>query len=443
MNGFDSLPITPSEILVPKPGADTQKWACVACDQFTSEPEYWREVETLVADSPSTYNIILPETYLELDKDDASGISAATKERVKRIQDVTRTLAQSSDVLERVNGFILVERSFAPTKDGGNLPSRIGLVAAVDLESYDFAQGSTSTIRATEGTIVERLPPRAVIRKNAALECPHIILLASDKDELLIEPIYKKRDALHKVYDSDLMMNGGHVTGYAVTSDDDIANVKNAMKALCEKSEISLAVGDGNHSLAAAKTVWDEVKQGLSDTERAGHPLRYALAEICNIYNEGIEFEPIHRVVYGAAYSSLMLDFFAWLRSHGAKPCVHIEDAADCVASPDAQTLVCVGVNGSYTLTIENAPCKLPVGTLQRFLDEYVMNNNVTIDYIHGGDTLRRLASEPNRAGFILPSVSKDLLFKAIEADGSLPRKTFSIGRATDKRYYLECRRIG
>lgn len=414
----------PADILLPK-NVDFTKWSVVACDQYTSEPDYWQRAAELVGDSPSTLNIIFPEVYLE----DGDGI-----DRIKRINAKMEDYLASGLFEERKDAFIYVERTQSDGK------ARHGLVGMVDLEEYDFTKGSQSKIRATEGTIIERIPPRQKIRKNAALELPHILMLIDDRENTVIEPLDSEKNGFEKLYDFDLMMNSGHITGYEVNeaaksrimSALDKLEDKDAFEAKYEvqdKGVLLFAVGDGNHSLATAKTCWEEIKKDLSPSEHETHPARFALVELMNIHDSALEFEPIQRVLFGVDGEKLMSAFMEYYPS----------------ASYDNNggQKIRYTYNGKEgAVYVKDAPSNLPVGTLQRFLDEYLAQNGGTIDYIHGDDVVRRLTKAPNTIGFMVDAMAKNDLFTTVIKDGSLPRKTFSMGEAADKRFYLECKKI-
>ncbi len=403
---------------------DFSKWSVVACDQYTSEQDYWDGVKENVGNAPSTLNIIYPEIYLQKpDKD----------ERIKKIHKNMEDYQKSGLFKEYKNSLIYVERT---QRDGR---TRCGLVGTVDLEQYDFSKGSTSLIRATEGTVLDRIPPRVSIRLEASLELPHILMLIDDRKKAVIEPLKEKKESFQKLYDFDLQMNSGHLTGYLV-SDDAAEAALSAIEDLEDKSEFSakyntnapvlqFAVGDGNHSLATAKTCWEEIKKGLSSEEAEKHPARFALVELMNVHDKTLEFEPIHRVVFDVDPEKLL----------GA-----LKSFYECTEAADEtlQKLIWCYGNKKGELYIKNPFSKLAVGTLGNFLDKYVSENGGEIDYIHGADVVEKLASEENRIGFILPNMEKNELFETVIADGALPRKTFSMGEAHDKKFYMECKKI-
>lgn len=406
------------DILLPNRSTDMYKWATVACDQYTSDPEYWNDVENIIKDSDSTYDLMLPEIYLEYEDAD------------KRIETINKRMKEYLD-----GGFFDVyKESFILTRRSTPYsPVRTGLVAALDLEQYDFRNGSKSLIRATEGTVTERIPPRMKIRKNAAFEMPHIMILIDDPDKTVIEPAAKamlRNGAMQPVYDTDLMKNGGHISGYVInknTASDVFDGIFYALDKLYDKSEGFLyAVGDGNHSLASAKCHYEDLK-------RAGLPCtnaRYAMVEIVNLHDDGIIFEPIHRVLFGADADDVV--YFAG-------------KFASNYANSDSSVheIPYITKNGSGTLSLPTSMHMLECGALQMILDAYINENpGCRIDYIHGDDSVSNLVTASADIGFLLPAMGKDMLFPTVEDKGALPRKTFSMGEAPEKRYYIECRII-
>ena len=389
------------EIMLPKEGTDYFKWAVVACDQFTSEPEYWDKVEEIVGDAPSTLRLMLPELYLD---------KPGEAERIKDIRATMDKYLEDGTLRKMVPGCMLIKR----TAEGR---SRLGLVIATDLEAYDFSKGSSSLTRATEGTVVERIPPRLRIRGDAPIEMPHILILIDDPDKSVIEPLV---DAPKEViYDTDLMMKygAGHV--------------------------IFQAMGDGNHSLATAKTAWENIKKALSPEEIEGHPARYALCEIENIHDDGIVFEPIHRVIFANQGQSGM-DLVNKLVHHLGKlnGKAYLADADAAVPEGAFEIPYITGAQRGKII-IEEPENKLEVGALQAALDIMVKEEKVCdIDYIHGTAAVEKLSARDGNAGFMLPPMDKFMLFPAVAADGALPRKTFSMGEANEKRYYIESRYI-
>ena len=389
-----------ADILLPK--KDFEKWAVVACDQYTSEPEYWEKTKEIAGDTPSALNIILPELYLQPDN----------SEQIEKINRTMQEYLDNGVFDEHKNTMIYVERE-------SNGTVRKGIVGMIDLEDYDYQKDSSALIRATEATVLERIPPRVKIRRDAPLEMPHILLLIDDPAYTVIEPLSEKKDALSKAYDFELMQGGGHIEGYFL-SEGEIENVQNALEHLIDGKDDGLlfAVGDGNHSLATAKECY----------RQTGAPLaRYALVEVVNIHDPSIEFEPIYRVMWNIDPEDFLSRFIA-----------HTEAAG----SDDLQKFTYITKDKEGEILVKST-AKLPVGTLQTFVDSYMEEHpKVKIDYIHGADVTVRLSQKENAIGFIFDGMGKDELFPAIMADGSLPRKTFSMGHACDKRYYIEARKI-
>lgn len=421
------------EMMVPAEGTDYEKWAVVACDQYTSEPEYWEEVEKIVGDAPSTLRLMLPEIFLNK-PEEAEKTAAIRQTMDKYMKDGTlRKLAP---------GCMLVKR----TAEGR---SRLGLVIATDLESYDFSKGSHSLTRATEGTVVERIPPRLRIRAGAPLELPHIMILIDDPDKSVIEPLVNAPQ--EEIYDTDLMMNGGHITGSYI-AEKDLEGAKEALSKLFDKAlekygegnVIFQAMGDGNHSLATAKTNWENLKKTLTPEEAENHPARYALCEIENIHDEGIVFEPIHRVVFAKKNQSgmdLVNETVELMNEMNGKACLAEEGAA---APEGGFAIPYLTGEKKGTILVKGPSTKLEVGALQNALDVIVKEReDADIDYIHGTKAVESLSAEDGNAGFMLPAMDKFMLFPAVAADGALPRKTFSMGEANEKRYYIEARYIG
>lgn len=415
MNG---LGFYPAETLLPA-NADLTKWSVVACDQYTSQPNYWQEVEQFVGEAPSTLRMIVPELYLE-----EAGVE-------QRIADVNASMDRylASDLFRVTDQFLYVERTL---RDGR---LRRGLMGVVDLEQYDFTKGSESLIRATEGTVLERIPPRVKVREDASLECPHIMLLIDDPAKTVIEPIADRTGDLEEVYRFDLMQDSGSIAGYQC-DDAESMRILGALGELADpeafnrrydlngESPLLFAVGDGNHSLATAKTCYENLKKTLPEEEYRAHPARYALVEVVNLHDVSLEFEPIHRVVFDVDEEKLLAAL-----------------ASQCGSTDGQRVLVCN--NGQKKeLRFNAAVSNLPVGTLQSFLDAYIAENGGRVDYIHGNEVVEELSSKPGNIGFLLEAMPKEELFKTVVLDGALPRKTFSMGHAWDKRFYLECRKI-
>ena len=421
---FEKLGFYPADILLPRE-ADMSKWAVVACDQFTSEPEYWQRVENTVGDAPSTLRLILPEANLKAPNVDEliDNINASMDSYLKN--DVFKTLKDS---------LIYIERSQSDGK------IRHGLIGMVDLDDYDFTPGSGALIRATEGTVLDRIPPRAKVRRNAPVELPHVMLLIDNPEKTVIEPLTAAASGMEKVYDFDLMENGGHLTGYKL-SEAQIDAVADALEALCTDEAMKtkynvtgvapllFAVGDGNHSLATSKACYEEQKKGLSEAEWKKLPARYALVEVVNNHDDALKFEPIHRVLFGVDPAVLMSEFKKFYpNAYEGKGEGHVIE------------VVWKGYDGF--ITVPDPKVQLAVGTLQAFIDEFLKKHGGEVDYIHGDEVTRELGSKEGNMGFLLPAMGKEQLFKTVMADGVLPRKTFSMGHAQDKRYYVEARKI-
>ncbi len=424
-------------LLLPRSEVDPQKWAVIACDQFTSEPEYWQQVAELVDGHPSTYHITLPEVYL------------GQPEEAGRVEKIRQTMQDylARDLFDEHEGLVLVERTV-----GGR--TRHGLMLALDLDQYDFSRGAASLIRATEGTILERIPPRVRIRLGAPLEVPHILVLIDDPGRTVIEPVVAARQNLTRLYDFELMLGSGHLRGYCVEDQGLQRQILEALQALsdpdsfCRKYAVepgtpvlSFAVGDGNHSLATAKTIWD----GLKAQVGPDHPARYAMVEVENIHDEGLEFEPILRVLF-----DVKQDFVAALNDFYPGRCRWTDYAqademtarVEGQAGPD-QAIGIVTPAGCSVVSIAEPPANLPVGTIQGFLDAWGKDGGFDkIDYVHGKDVALRLGRQPGNIAIYLPGISKHAFFRTVIVDGALPRKTFSMGEAREKRFYMEARRI-
>lgn len=487
----------PANILLPNDCIDMKKWSVIACDQFTSQADYWDAVEKYVADAPSTLNVVFPEIYLgtiENQENDCNSSGDGVKngketgrktkyasmtddERIKYINTTMDTYLKDGTLKQAVaDGYVLVERT---TESGG----RLGIVGLIDLEDYDFDPKNKTLIRATEGTVISRIPPRVKIREHAAIELPHVMLLVDDpvdgqNGELcrnesqesavniaaikhgIIEYVYAIRDTLCKLYDTELMQEGGHIRGYAIEGE--------AAKQLTEAFEAKqkscggflFAVGDGNHSLATAKTCWENIKKSGKFTEEQlkTHPTRYALVEICNLHSEALEFKPIHRLLTNVDVKDMLSFFEAEITKQGLESAEGDEIVFEYIESGNDDSAkqangneavsenndgTCTASIRTYGINITNRGDRLPVEILQGILDKYLeTHDNVSIDYIHGDEALHGLVQETKGCGIFLQSIDKSTLFPAINAGGVLPRKTFSIGEANEKRYYMECHKI-
>ena len=407
-----------ADILLPDfENVDGTKWATIACDQFTSEGEYWDNAESIVGDAPSALRVILPEIYLN-----------QRNERVKKIND-TMLDYEKSVLISHKNSMIYLER----TDSQGNL--RRGLVGCIDLEDYDYAVGAKPLIRATEGTVLERIPPRQEVRKNASIELPHVMLLIDDEKKEIIEKCTEMKGNFARAYDFPLMLGGGHVKGYFMT-EEAIEYVQGGIEKLAENggdNPLLFAVGDGNHSLATAKAHYESIKAQYGDKAKE-MAARYALCEVVNIHDASLEFEPIYRVVFGVDANEMLTELSAYAEK--------IFKSGDCSEYP-AQCVHYIHKDGEGDIKFACGSHSLTVGTLQKFLDEYVRTHaECEVDYIHGVDSLTSLARRDNAIGFLFDGMEKKDLFPAVERDGALPRKTFSMGEARDKRYYIESRKI-
>ncbi len=423
-NSFANLPFQPADILLPQ-GCDLSKWSVVACDQYTSQPEYWARVTQRVGKAPSALHLILPESCLE---------GPNVEQDIAEINLTMARYLKDGCFAAYPGSIFYVERRL----DCGK--TRRGLIGMVDLEQYDYEPGSPALIRATEGTVLSRIPPRVAVRKNAPIELPHVMLLTDDPGRTVIEPLAADTENMEPIYDFELMERGGHIRGWKL-SEEQMEKVAAALTALSDpaafnarygtkdKPVLLFAVGDGNHSLATAKECYERQKKLTPPEQWAAIPARYALAELVNLHDESLEFEPIHRVVFGVDPEQLLSALIA------AYPGAHYGPGAGHV-------LEYVYRGGEGCVTIPDPAAQLSVGTLQSFLDDYLKKQGGRVDYIHGGDVTRELALQPKCIGFLLPAMGKDELFPTVIHDGVLPRKTFSMGEAHDKRFYLEARKI-
>ena len=423
---FEKLPFKPADILLPR-DCDMTRWSVVACDQYTSQPEYWERVSQFVGKAPSALRLVLPESCLE-------GPNVETD-----IMEINNTMSQylrQEQFVTLPDALIYVERRLA---DG---MVRRGIVGMVDLEQYDYEPGSPALIRATEGTVLSRIPPRVAVRKNAPIELPHIMLLSDDREGTVMPMLAAQTAEMEKVYDFELMENGGHITGWKL-NEKQMEQLAAALEKLADPAAFRakygvgegagvmlFAVGDGNHSLATAKECYERQKSLLPKEQWDKIPARYALAELCDLHDESLQFEAIHRVVFGVKPEQLLSDLKA------AFPGAYEGRGEGHVIT--YITRECKG-----EITIPDPPAQLAVGTLQGFLDRWMKEHpGVGIDYIHGEDVVEELSHRPDAVGFLLPSMGKEELFPTVILDGVLPRKTFSMGHAHDKRFYLEARKI-
>lgn len=416
------IPFKRANILLPK-NIDMTKWSVVACDQYTSEMDYWNEVEKIVGASPSTLRITLPEIFLE-DSD--------VNERINKINDTIKEYLDEDLFYELKDSMIYLER----TQADGRV--REGLMGMVDLEDYSYEKGSQTLIRATEKTVIERIPPRLKVRENALLELPHIMILIDDEKKKIIEDLKNEVTDSDVVYDFDLMENGGHIKGYKLNNDS-MTKVEEGLEALCDKEYFEkkynvkdkgillFAMGDGNHSLATAKANYENVKKTMTPDEYLNHPSRYALVELVNLHSEALEFEPIHRVIFDTDVNKLIEELYKYY---------------DINEEGNGQYFELVTKDIDKKLYISNPKSNIAVGSIQMFLDEYLKDNKGKLDYIHGDETTKNMGMEENNVAILFEAMPKEELFRTVILDGALPRKTFSMGHSYDKRYYLEARKI-
>ena len=421
---------SPAHILLPAENVPMEQWGCVACDQFTSDRSYWEKAADAAKGGPSALELILPEVYLE---------EPDVPQRIATIHASMERYAQT--VLTRaVDGFVYVER----TEQSGRV--RQGLVGKVDLEAYSYAPGAGTAIRPSEHTVESRIPPRVAVRRGACLETPHIMMLADDPGCTLIEPIGAQKDRLRKLYEGELMLGGGHVAGWAVEDPALLARIDAALAALGSQeafdakypqakgaAPLTLAVGDGNHSLASAKAYWEELKPTLTAEQRLTHPARWCLAEVCNVHSPAIEIEPIHRVLFNVDCGAVLLALIAWSDSNAA---------GICFGNGRRQAFTLAGPHVANVLSFERPVAPLAAGTIDTFIEYFMARHReARVDYVHDEPAVRALCKQGGVA-FLLPAFEKSDLFKGIVMGGVLPRKTFSMGHAEEKRYYIECRSI-
>lgn len=417
-----------ADILLPKFSNDSEKmkkWSVVACDQYTSEPDYWNAVSECVGDAPSTFRITVPEIYLN---------DADIDERIKRTNAAMEKYMAEDVFKEYKNTYIFVVRTLASGV------KRLGIMGAVDLEDYDYSKESQTKIRATEGTVVSRIPPRLKVRKDAPIELPHIMMLIDDEKQEIIEKNLEMTESFEKVYDFELMQNSGHIAGYKMSEEacerlekmlcalDDI-DAFNKKYDVKKDSPLVFAMGDGNHSLATAKAYYENLKTEIGVEAAKSSPARYALCELVNLHDVSLEFEAIHRVVFGA-------DGKAFLAAFEKEFNVSYDENAK------GQSFIFVLDGKKVKVTVTNPKEYLTVATVQKFMDKYFAENEGEIDYIHGEDVVMKLCADNKNFGIILDAMDKSDLYKSVILDGALPRKTFSMGEACDKRFYTEARKI-
>ena len=402
--------VKPFDILVPAV-AEPEKFAVVSCDQFTSQRDYWEKLDEFVGDAPSALRLIFPEVYLE---------DGDYEERIRQINAAMYDYLDKGVFNTLKDSYILVRRQTAYGY------TRLGIVAPVDLEDYSYEYPTEAVIRSTEGVVANRIPPRLKIRKDAPVELPHVMLLLDDRDKTVIEPFYKKRDTLEKLYDFELNMHGGHLTGWRIDAaefDAVLDNYVESIKGLYGKeSTLVFAVGDGNHSLATARAYWKDVKKTLTPEQRENHPARYALVEIENLHCDGIVFEPIHRFVFGVDDSDFVLHMSTALKGKGR--------------------LNMFTTNMNYSVAVSDNSVQA-IADIQAAIDAYISSHpDASVDYIHGLDNLHAVADTSDGVAVEMPCIAKEELFGYVVEHGNLCRKAFSMGEAEEKRYYFEAKRI-
>lgn len=417
-------------ILLPKKGTDLKKWAVVACDQFTSEKSYWEDVSKYVGDAPSTLKLIFPECYLE-DSDPEKRIESINSEMSRYV---------SGNLFDEFpKSFFLVKRTCT-----GKSP-RWGLMAALDLDQYSWDKGSRSLIRATEGTIMSRIPPRKAIRKDAPLELPHILVLISDAKRQIIEKLASKTDELEKAYSTELMENGGNIEAWIVNKPEDLETVASGFEdlynSLDPQNKLLFAMGDGNHSFATAKSCWEDIKKNLTVEQQENNPARFCLVELENIFDEGLEFEPIHRVLFKTSLSAVVKSLSNYCSSYELEKENDLESVHKKINEGSEQRFGLCDGKDYFVVKVTDPKSAIAAGTMQMIIDDLVSAGS-KVDYIHGLESADHIGREPGNTGVFLPNVSKDTFFDTIIKDGALPRKTFSMGEAQEKRYYMEARRI-
>lgn len=437
------------QIMMPKEGTDLYKWSVIACDQYTSQPEYWKETEEIVGTAASALHLILPEVYLE---------EADEAERVAEIHQTMEKYLADGTLQQQPKGFMLVERSF------GKKYSRCGLVVEIDLEAYEYKKGAHSLVRPTEMTVEERIPPRLRVRQKAAVELPHIMLLIDDPDCTVIEPLMAAKNRYQQIYDTELMQKGGHISGWLIPEGEITDDIMLKIEQLAEPETfreryhlkedyplLNFAVGDGNHSMATAKAAWENIKKDLTEEEKKNHPARFCLCEVVNIQDKSLEIEPIHRVVFNVDEEELLCAAGKYYEEQGCRLIIVDEtqlEEAGGQAKPDVKgdvihSFTLCSARGRKILKVLNSKWGIAVAALQSFLDDFLASHSESrIDYIHGMDVVEQLGMKEGNVGIFLPEVLKEDLFIGVIKDGVLPRKTFSMGEANEKRYYMECKKI-
>jgi len=402
---------TSAEILLPDFGKyPPYQWSVIACDQFTGDADYWKETAEIVGENPSTLHLILPEIYLTMPDVD---------QKIDDIHSHMREYLDKGIFQKYENAMIYTERM----QSNGIL--RAGVIGKIDLEAYDYHKGSQSPVRATEATVLERIPPRMKVRTGAPLELPHIMILIDDPENMAIGTCTNAKGAMQKLYSTDLMQKGGSIAGFLMNPEQQKAFLDTLEIVTKKSGSIQFAMGDGNHSLATAKAYWEEFKKNHPNIK--DHPARYALVELVNLHSDALQFEAIHRIVTETDTKALTK---------------FLQDTLALSEMPSSQWVTIVNGTAQKKLYIHHTTSNLSVGSLQNALDEWLSGHAGKVDYIHGTETITKLSAQPDAIGFLLPDMDKQDLFPSVEKDGALPRKTFSMGHAEDKRYYMEARAI-
>ena len=427
MDKTENVGIVFPEILIPDDKVNKKRWSVIACDQFTSNEEYWQKTAKTVGGSPSALHIIMPEAFLKEDD---------VEDRIMHAKETMRSFIEDGVLVRLPQGTVLVERE---TPFG----TRIGLMLAVDLDQYDIDYRNKPLIRATEQTVADRIPARIRMREDAVIECPHVMLLLNDPEDSVIAPVYQARGNHTKIYDTPLMQDGGHLKGWFIDDQEVIGGIVDALEKLKEKSYEGMlfAVGDGNHSLASAKAVWDKQKEEMSDEERQESPLRYALVEVVNLYDNGITVHPIHRVLFNVEASNTLRLLVSILNSMGLEAKMMYTRGSKSYANQDKQTIYFQSKMSKGRIEIQKPKHDLLAVTLTQALDKLLDEMpKAEIDYIHGDDEFHELTNRHGCLGFMLEPITKEQLFESVVRFGVLPKKAFSLGNAQEKRYYYECR---
>jgi hypothetical protein len=415
------------EILLPSLNINMKKWSVIACDQYTAQPDYWASVEKLVGNAPSILHLILPEVYLNFE-----GLS----DNIANIKTVMNDYLHKGILEQLPRGIMLTERVMGRTV-------RKGLVMTVDLEAYDYRASKKPQVRATEKTLLERIPPRVTIRQEAPIEASHVMVLMDDISDRVIGPLYEQKDELEKMYDFDLMMGGGKLRGYFIENEELLSSTLAAMAALPVRDGMRFCVGDGNHSLAAAKTVWDLAKESLSEEEKQDHPMRYALCEFVNIHDDGIQFMPIHRVLFKVSPSACVHYITDKLNKKGANAKILFGRWRGGTEAQKGMEIPFLFREGAGRIIVENKKHPLILEDVEDILDEYLKENPASgLDYIHGQNVFEEMARAYDNLGLFFPAIPKEKFFSTLIESGVLPKKSFSMGEAEQKRFYVECRMI-